>query len=99
MDKLIIIVKASFAGLIGYGSVYQCQVLKTVKGNINESNITITILQNDTVNQSFLSSHTGLQFEMGLKIKAHNEPYNLMPISGFVDDNKTSWEIEYLKDH
>ena len=99
-DKLTLIVQASFTGVIGYGSVFKCHVLKNTEGNFDEQDITVTILTGDTSNLAFISSHAGKAvFEMGCKKLNENEPYALMPISGFVDSHKTSWEIMYLREH
>ncbi|WP_183564880.1 hypothetical protein [Mucilaginibacter sp. SP1R1] len=99
-DKIILIVKASFTGVIGYADVYKCHILKKMDGDFNDQDITLTILTDDGTNSAFITSHLdNAAFEMGCKRLKDNQPYSLMPISGFVDSQKTSWEITYLKDH
>jgi hypothetical protein len=97
-EQLILLVTASFASAVGFGDVYKCQVMHVMLGNLDDQEIMVTILAGDKVNSAFLSTHLEtVAIEMGCKQRAMNEPYALMPISGFVDKNKTSWEIEYLK--
>jgi len=98
-DRLIVRVTASFAGAIGYGNVYNCNLTKEIVGNLDEKRITVTILSSDSVNLAFMSSHlNGVEFEMSCKKRKDNETYSVMAISGFVDKKRTSWDIEYLKD-
>ncbi len=98
-EKLILRMTASFVSSIGYGNVYRCQVAEIISGKLDEKNINVTVLAGDKANLAFMSTHLDtVEFEMGCRKKNTNEPYSLMPISGFVDKNRTSWEIEYLKD-
>jgi len=98
IEKLILNMTASFVSVIGYGEVYKCQITKTLSGNFDEKEITVTILASDKENLAFMSTHSdSVEFEMGCHKKETNQPYALMPISGFIDKNMTSWEIDYLK--
>lgn len=97
-DKLILTVTASFTGAVGYGYVYKCHIVKKNAGALDEDSIVMTILAGDKENLAFVSSHLDpVEFEVGFKKKSDNEPYRLAPISGFVDQNNVSWEIDYLK--
>ena len=97
--ELILRGTASFVGTIGYGNIYKFQIKKIMCGNLDEKEITITILANDWKNSDFISTHLGtVEFEVGCNMRNKNEPYSLMPISGFVDKNRISWEIKYLKE-
>jgi len=98
-EKLRLIVTASFVGAIGYGYVYKCHVSKILSGILDEREISLTLLAGDQANLDFISTRLdSVELEMGLNKKGTDEPYPLMPISGFVDKNRTSWEIEYLKE-
>ncbi len=96
--QLILNMTASYVTSIGYGDVYKCQITKVVSGDFDEKEINVTILASDKTYLTFMSIHIDtVEFEMGCNKRGTNEPYSLMPISGFVDKNGTSWEIEYLK--
>jgi hypothetical protein len=97
-NTIILQVNASFAGSVGYGNVYKCEVIKIIKGDIREGEITITIMANDKLNDAFVQSHLNKTIEIGLKMRARGEPYTMAPISGFVDNSRLSWEIEYIKE-
>ena len=98
-ERLALVVTASFLGAIGYGNVYRCQVVKVISGDLDDQEITVTILAGDKANLAFMSDHLDtVELGMGCKKRADDEPYARMPISGFVDKNKTSWEIEYLRE-
>lgn len=99
-DRLILRVIVSYTGAVGYGNVYKCDIIKVIAGNLDEKNITVIILAGDKANATFMDAHLdSIEFEIAFKMKNEMEPYALMPLSGFVDKNKTSWEIEYLKDN
>ena len=98
-ETLILRVIASYVGAIGYGDVYRCSIFEVLSGDLVEKEIAMTILASDKVNLNFLSTRLdAVKLEMKCKKKYTNEPYSMMPISGFVDKNRTSWEIEYLKE-
>lgn len=99
LSELILVVTSSYVGTIGYGDVYECQVRKVLAGTLNASSLRISILASDGENSRFLSSHLHpVEIEMGFRMKRKNEPYRLAPIGGFVDEDKTSWEIEYMRE-
>ena len=96
-EKLVLTATASYVGVIGYANVYKCQIAKIISGDLDETEITITILAGDKEKEAFMSSQLAtMVFEMGCNKRKTNEPYSRMPISGFVDKDRTSWEIEYL---
>lgn len=98
-DRILVKVTASFLSSIGYGFVYKCRVIEKTSGNLQQKDIRLTVLTNDKSKHDFLASHPEPEeFEMSCKRKKENEPYALMPITGFVDDNKTSWEVEYFRE-
>ena len=98
-DTLILRVTASFTSVIGYGYLYKCMIDKVISGDFSETQINVTILASDETNYNFILTHLNpIKFEMVCKKNKTDEPYFLMPISGFVDKNKTSWEIEVLRE-
>lgn len=98
-DELILRLSASFTSVVGYGYVYKCIIEKVISGDFNEPEITLTILANDEIKFTFMSAHPSpVKFDMLCKKNQTNEPYAIMPISGFVDKNKTSWIIEDLRE-
>lgn len=85
-------------GLIGYGMVYLCEVRQVLKGSLAAKEIRMTILASDLKNSEFFSAHgSPAVVEVGFKKEQENVPYQLMPLSGFVDDNKTSWRVLYTR--
>lgn len=97
--ELILVVTASYVGAIGYGDLYECQIRKIIAGTINESSIRLSILAGDKEKSDFLSSHLyPMEVEIGFAIIRKDEPYRLAPISGFVDKDKASWEIKYMRE-
>jgi hypothetical protein len=86
---------------IGYANVYSCRINRVMKGRLKDTVVSITILANK--NNYSIDSLIGIGImndqpvEMGFKKHGINEKYNKIPINGFVDGNKTSWEIKYIK--
>lgn len=98
MNKLRLKLTAIFAGQIGYGEVYRCQVLEVLQGELKEKTITITILVADKEYSNFLSSNPSpARIVVGFEENKKNEPYARMPISGMVDTHKTSWLIKEME--
>lgn len=83
---------------VGFGYVYNCKINEIIKGSLSDTTLTITILASDKEpNEKFIDLYkTKNQIEIGFAKNKENEVYSMIPISGFVDKNKTSWKIEYL---
>jgi hypothetical protein len=97
--QLVLVVTATYAGAIGYAEVSNCQVRERHVGTLDESEIRLTVLAGDKDKIAFLASHPHPQeIEIGFTMVRKDEPYRLAPISGFVDQDSTSWEIMYLRD-
>lgn len=81
---------------VGYGEVYSCKVLDVLEGDFTSNNLSLTILAGDTLNSNILASSKG-NLLITFKKNKENEPYQIMPISGMVDAQKTSWLITKIE--
>jgi hypothetical protein len=83
---------------VGFGYVYNCKINEIIKGSLPDTSLTITILANDKeTNEKFMELYkTKNQIEIGFTKNKENEVYSMIPITGFVDKNKTSWKMESL---
>jgi len=98
MDKIILKINASFSGMIGYGSVFRCDVVEVIEGGLDDKQITLTILAEHKENMILISSHLSPNnLIIEFKKRKEGELNSLMPISGFVDKSKTSWDIIKIK--
>jgi len=99
LPQLIILVTAAHAGAVGFGEVYTCQVQSVLVGTLTESTIRLTVLANDKKKIRFLATHQPPQeIELGFRIARGYEQYSLVPITGFVDAGRNSWELVYLRE-
>jgi hypothetical protein len=97
--QIILIVTAYYVGEVGYGEVFNCDVKMVVAGTMPHSRLTLTILAGDDEKLQFIKTHLQpAQFEMTFSVNRKDEPYSMMPISGFVDDSGTSWKIEAFRE-
>ena len=81
---------------VGYGEVYSCKVLDVLEGDFTSDSLLLTILVGDTLNSNILAS-TKDKLRITFKKNKENEPYQMMPISGMVDAQKTSWLITEIE--
>jgi hypothetical protein len=96
-SDIIIRLNIASSALIGYGEVFLCNVVAVDKGNFSDTVVRVVVLAaNKELNKTFSSAGKDL-LEAGFTKKKAHEPYALMPINGFVDDNKTSWEIIFAR--
>lgn len=77
---------------VGYGEVHSCKVLDVLEGDFTSDSLLLTILAGDTLNRNILASSKN-KLVITFKKNKENEPYQMMPISGMVDAQKTSWLI------
>jgi hypothetical protein len=97
--ELILVATATYAGAVGFGEVYRCRVRERLAGTLEEDEIRLTVLAGDKETNRFLASHLDPQeIELGFTKGSTDEPYRLAPISGFVDQDSTSWVIEYVRE-
>ena len=95
--RLDLIVTTTLTGSVGYGYVYKCEVLEVRSGEFSEEQFILTVLVGDRKVEQFLSSNLApRELVLSFERNKENEPYSLMPITGMVDGEKTSWNlVEY----
>jgi hypothetical protein len=81
---------------VGYGEVYPCKVLNVLEGDFASDSLLLTILVGDTLNSNKLAS-AKRELVIAFEKNKENEPYQIMPISGMVDPQKTSWLITEIE--
>jgi hypothetical protein len=92
-NELVLKIKITSFGVIGYGNVYACEVLEVSQGTFEETQISLTTVTKDHGIDNFiplLPVVVNIAFTKGKE----NEPYGNMPIDGFVDLQKTSWLVK-----
>lgn len=96
--RLTIKLSVSFSATIGYGNAYKSTVIKVQDGELNQDEIVLTVLAEDNENSEFISEHLAPKEIVAVFIKLQeNVPYSMMPITGFVDKDKTSWKVISMK--
>jgi len=92
--QLIVTATATYKATVGYGDLYDCEIRRVLAGELDQERIELSILAGDQESQALLSSHPGpAEIEIAFRLNRTDEPYARAPISGFVDDARTSWEI------
>ncbi|MBL7745889.1 MAG: hypothetical protein JNM19_00560 [Chitinophagaceae bacterium] len=94
---MILRLKTVSSMLVGYGNAVTCTVMDIKKGILTDKEISIVVLPQNKELYEQLESPGQQLFEIGFVKKNNNEPYSIMPMNGFVDSRKTSWEIVYAK--
>ncbi len=98
VEKLVVKVTATYKGAVGFGEIFDCEILDVSVGSLNEPRFNLSILAGDKKNIDFINDHQQpAEIEIGFKINQKNEPYSMAPISGFVDKSRTSWVIEFMR--
>ena len=98
-EELVLVVSAKYAGAVGFGDVFACGVKKVLAGKLSESRINLTVLASDQDKSAFLMEHMDpATVEIGFTPQSEDEPYDLAPVSGFVDKSRRSWRIGYLRE-
>lgn len=96
--ELILKVSAAPSGAVGYGVIYRCKIHEVIKGNFASDEIHMTVLASDHAYDQFLFNHKPpAVLEVGFKKHKEDEPYSLMPITGFVDARRASWRLLYAR--
>jgi len=84
-------------GAVGYGNTFICKIEKVLEGNIQQETFNLVVLAGDE-REKFVNSHLSpISVEITFRKKDENVEYAMMPLTGFVDENRTSWEIETIK--
>jgi hypothetical protein len=84
-------VKPEFSRAVGFAEVYECKVLEVLEGGLAEASVEVTVLPEDRELGALMARQD--EVELTLARQNEDEPRGLAPISGFVDDNRTSWRI------
>lgn len=83
---------------VGYGMTYQCTLKAVKKGKLEMETFTMTVMASDMDVQQWLSEHSAsTEIEMGFKKAKEDVIYSIIPITGFVDANKTAWEVVFYR--
>lgn len=83
---------------VGYGYTFGCTVAKAEAGEFGQDSFIMTVLVADKgVLSQLEQSAPGHVFVGEFVFHAADVPYNLMPITGFVDRTKTAWKLTTLK--
>lgn len=91
--ELIVQVKMEFSGTVGYGNTYDCQIEKTERGSLDQDKFMLVVMVGDSLEQ-FVQQHLSPEVvRIGFHKKQKNVPYQTMPLTGFVDNDRTSWEV------
>jgi hypothetical protein len=83
----------AYRATVGYGDLYECRVENVLEGSLVDSTITVSVLAADAELSALLMSHGASGLELGFTRLRGGEPYAIAPISGFVDSQRTSWQI------
>ncbi|GEM_PF-687719 len=97
--RLVLCLTASPQMQVGYGHVFECQIHKVLAGAFEENTLRLTILAGDHDRLKYLLAHAyPTVFTIGFTLHRSDEPYPLMPLSGFVDSHRYSWAIDFMND-
>ena len=92
---LVVVGTATIRPPVGFADVYEVRVTRVVRGGPVPPILTLTVLAGDEQHASFMSTHLGPgEIELGFVKHQDDEPYRFAPISGFVDDGRTSWLLQ-----
>lgn len=97
---LILTMSLEPKGAVGYGAVFLGQIRQVIKGQtgMRSSTIALTVLVGDQKSEEFFASRKPAELvEVGFKKNKEAEPYSMMPITGFVDERRTSWRLIYAR--
>lgn len=94
-DRLEVVASAVYVGMVGFGYVFRCQIRRVLVGAIDDPTIQLTVLAGDTelFNQISAFDDTAAEFTITFQRGKDHEPYQMMPLSGFVDSAGTSWQV------
>jgi hypothetical protein len=84
--------------IIGYATVFASQVRRVVKGRCTTTEFDLTVLGVDAdVEQTLMARRAPEVIEAGFRRHRTGERNPRIPITGFVDDDRTSWKLVYLR--
>ncbi len=89
--QLVIKAKLQYTGAVGYGNIYSCAVIETLKGNTTADTLNLVVM--DTLFENFITGMKGNTCLIRFEEAEKHVPYHLMPLTGFVDEQMTSWKV------
>ena|SRR5690349_20234458 len=99
VDRLTLIVAASYAGAVGFADVFDCKVKRVINGAMTDAGTRLFVLANDRENLTFISDHLDpAEIEIGFKIIPDVKLDDIPPASGFVDSTGTYWGVESIRE-
>lgn len=97
--RLTLQLSPSFAAGVGYGTVYSCDVVAVHAGEFDQDALKLTVLATDGEIDDFVSSHESPdEIVAEFSKRRENEEHATMPITGFVDEDRTSWELRDVRE-
>ena len=96
-NKLRIKGKLSKNGAVGYGNTYMMDIDSVLDGVLEQDTIYIVVLSGDEIEDYFESHLSPNSVEILFTKHEENVEYSMMPLTGFVDKNRTSWKIQQIK--
>lgn len=98
LSHLVLVVTVSYSGAVGFGDLFNCEIERVLAGIIDEPRIRLSILASDKDTLQFILAHLHPQeLKIGFTLHQRGVPYNLSPISGFVDGSNTSWKVDFVE--
>ena len=87
----------AYAGDLSMGAVYLLTVTRDDAHITNDSTVTLTVLASDADRSRSLVDHEpSTVLRLRFTRLRDDEPYATMPITGFVDDRMTSWQLDEI---
>jgi len=99
-DRADLVLELSVAPsmVIGYAWVFGCDVRRVLKGRCTTTEFDLTVLGPDAaVAETLRTKGRSDVVEAGFRKHRTGERRRRMPITGFVDDDHTSWKLVYLR--
>lgn len=84
---------------VGYGYTFLCLVKSVELGKLDQLSFWLTVLAaaNDSIYKKLLQYNSQKPAIGVFELYKKNVPYNMMPITGFVDEHKVAWILKELK--
>lgn len=84
-------------GAVGYGNTYMMKIDSVIQGSLEQNTISIVVLAGDEMEYYFESHLSPNSVEISFIKHEEKVEYSMMPLTGFVDKNRTSWKIQQIK--
>jgi hypothetical protein len=94
---LVLILQIVSDEKLRYGNKLVCKVIKVVKGDLVDKEIILFLFYAGNRLDDILQPANHQQVETGLIKKKSHELPDAVVMNGFIDAEKTSWEIVYVQ--